>query len=70
MDSYNQEFVQTNYCQNVSTNTVFNPPKHTHGLCLHNTKPIKSSLVLDEFGIQYEQKMDAEDIIKSLKQHY
>jgi hypothetical protein len=43
---------------------------NTHGLWLHITKPIQFALVVDDFGIEYENRKDAEDLIQILKKHY
>ena len=37
----------------------FNQTPHTPGLCIHHTKPIQFALVVDNFGIKYENKQDA-----------
>jgi hypothetical protein len=44
--------------------------RHTHGLWKHDTKPIQFSLVVDDFGIEYQNNTDAEDLINALKTHY
>jgi hypothetical protein len=41
--------------------------KHTHGLWKHDTKPIQFALVVDDFGIEYQNKTDAEELINALK---
>jgi hypothetical protein len=44
--------------------------KHTHGLWKHDTKPIQFALVVDDFGIEYQNKADAEELIHALRTHY
>jgi hypothetical protein len=48
----------------------FSPAPHTHGLWLHNTKKIQFALVVDDFGIECEDRQDAEDLIQIIKDHY
>jgi hypothetical protein len=48
----------------------YSPAPHTHGLWLHSTKPMQFALVVDDFGIEYENRKDAEDLIQVLKNHY
>jgi Reverse transcriptase (RNA-dependent DNA polymerase) len=43
---------------------------HTPGLWRHNTRALMFSLVVDDFGIQYQQLQDAHHLIAALKQHY
>jgi hypothetical protein len=44
--------------------------KHMHGLWKHDTKPIQFALVVDDFGIEYQNKADAEELIHALRTHY
>ena len=48
----------------------FNQTPHTLGLWRHHTKPIQFTLVVDNFGIKYENKQDAQDIINVLESNY
>ena len=48
----------------------FNQTPHTPGLWKHHTKPIRFALVVDNFGIKYENKQDAQDLINALEKNY
>ena len=48
---------------------VFNKTPHTPGLWRHHTKPIQFALVVDDFGIKYENKQDAHDLINALEKN-
>ena len=43
---------------------------HTPGLWRHITRPIAFSLVVDEFGVKYVHKDDADHLANSLKNAY
>ena len=43
---------------------------HTPGLWQHITRPIAFYLVVDEFGVKYVHKEDAEHLATSLKNAY
>ena len=43
---------------------------HTPGLWRHVTKPISFSLVVDDFGVKYVGKENAQNLINTLKQWY
>ena len=43
---------------------------HTPGLWKHNTRPVQFSLVVDDFGVKYVWRENAEYLIQSLQQHY
>ena len=43
---------------------------HTPGLWRHITNPIVLSLVVDDFGVKYVHKDDADHLVKSLKNAY
>ena len=45
----------------------FNQTSHTPGLRRNHTKPIQFALVVDNFGIKYENKQDAQDLINALE---
>ena len=40
------------------------------GLWKHEKRAIQFTLVVDDFGVKYEQKKDAEHLMKTLKKHY
>ena len=42
----------------------FNKTPHTPSLWRHHIKPIQFALVVDDFGIKYENKQDAKDLIE------
>ena len=48
----------------------FNKTPHTPGLWIHHTNPIQFALVVDDFGIKYENKQDAQDLINALESNY
>jgi hypothetical protein len=48
----------------------YRPCTHTHGLWRHDTKPITFTLVVDDFGIKYLGKENAEHLLNALKEHY
>ena len=50
--------------------TWFNQTPHTPGLWRHHTKPIQFALVVDDFGIKYDNKQDAQDLINALEKNY
>ena len=43
---------------------------HTPGLWKHISRPISFTLVVDDFGIKYQGKENADHLIKVLEQHY
>ena len=48
----------------------FKKTTHTPGLCRHHANPIQFKLVVDDFGIKYDKKQDAQDLINSLEKIY
>ena len=44
--------------------------KHTPGLWRHKWRPIKFSLVVDEFGVKYIGKQHADHLINCIREHY
>ena len=48
----------------------FNQTPHTPGLWKNHTNPIQFALVVDYFGIKYENKQDAQDLINALEKSY
>ena len=46
------------------------PIKCTVGLWKHETRPITFCVCVDNFGIKYFSKADAQHLLKSLKKHY
>ena len=48
----------------------YHPTPLTHGLWTHKTRKIKFSLVVDDFGIKYENKADAEHLLQTLRNKY
>ena len=48
----------------------FKKTPYIPGLWKHHANPIQSTLVVDKFGIKYEKKQDAQDIINALGEHY
>jgi hypothetical protein len=48
----------------------YRPTKHTHGLWKRETLPVWFSLVVDDFGIQYTGRDNAEHLMASIKKNY
>jgi hypothetical protein len=46
------------------------PCKHTHCLWRHDTKPVTFTLVVDDFGIKYSGKENADHFLNALKENY
>ena len=43
---------------------------HTAGLWLHKTRPISFTLIVDDFGVKYVDKADADHLFDTLKEKY
>lgn len=43
---------------------------HTPGLWKHETRPIAFTLIVDDFGIKYQNREDAEHLFQCLSEHY
>jgi hypothetical protein len=43
------------------------PTKHMHGLWKHDTHPVSSSLVVDDFGVRYVGREHAEHLMACIK---
>jgi hypothetical protein len=48
----------------------YRPTKHTHGLWKHKTRPVWFSLLVDDFGIKYIGRDNAEHLLDSIKNNY
>jgi hypothetical protein len=48
----------------------YRPMQHTHGLWKHDTRPISSSLVVDDFGVKYVGREHAEHLMECIKKNY
>jgi hypothetical protein len=48
------------------TSADFHPAPHTPGLFLHRTRQISFTLCVDDFGVKYIDKLDAEYLINTL----
>ena len=46
------------------------PTKRTTGLLKHRTRPISSTLVVDDFGIMYTNKDDIDHLFQAIKEKY
>ena len=44
--------------------------QHTPGLWKHITRPVQFTLTVDDFGVKYVGKHNADHLIQALKQHY
>jgi hypothetical protein len=49
---------------------IYSPCKHTHGLWRHATRPIVFSLNVDDFGVKYVGKENADHLYHALCQYY
>jgi hypothetical protein len=59
------EFLQRNLAKDG-----YRPTQHTHGLWKHDTRPISFSLVVDDFGVKYVGREDAEHLMECIKNNY
>jgi hypothetical protein len=48
----------------------YRPTQHTHGLWKHDTRPISFSLVVDDFGVKYVGRENAEHLMECIKKNY
>ena len=48
----------------------FAQTQHNPGLWKHHSNPIKFTLVVDDFGVKYDEKQDAQYLIQVLWEHY
>ena len=48
----------------------FKQTPHTPGLWRNNSNPIQFTLVVDDCGIKYEKKQDAQNLINALEENY
>jgi hypothetical protein len=48
----------------------YSPVPHTHGLWKHNWRPLKFSLVVDDFGVMYVGREHAEHLKAALEENY
>jgi hypothetical protein len=48
----------------------YHPCPYTTGLWSHDTRPTKFCLCVDDFGVKYFSKPDADHLLDSLRQHY
>ena len=51
---------------NLATHGYFELP-HTPGLWQHTTRPISFSLMVDDFGVKYTNRADADHLISTLQ---
>jgi hypothetical protein len=47
----------------------YHPTKHTHGLFKHKTRPVLFSLLVDDFGMKYIGRDNAEHIMAEIKKN-
>jgi hypothetical protein len=45
----------------------YRPTTHTHGLWIHDTRPISFSLVVDDFGVKYIGREHAEHLMACIR---
>jgi hypothetical protein len=48
----------------------YRPTQHTHGLWTHDTRPISFSLVVDDFGVKYVVREQAEHLMVCIQKNY
>jgi hypothetical protein len=48
----------------------YHPTEHTHGLWKHKTRPVWFLLVVDDFGIKYIRRDNAEHLMDPIKKNY
>jgi hypothetical protein len=48
----------------------YHQAKHTHGLFIHESKPIKFALTVDDFGVSYVGKDNALHLQNTIAEHY
>jgi hypothetical protein len=58
-----------NLIKNIGT-FGYHPVKRTPGLWKHETRKTTFTLVVDDFGVQYFSKEDADHLINAIKAHY
>ena len=46
------------------------PTKHTPGLFRHQRKPITLTLIINDFGVKYEDRVESEDLVALSKKKY
>ena len=66
---------ETGYIANVELKRVLGlegyiPSKFTPGLFTHKTRDIAFSLVVDDFGVKYTKREDAEHLLKTIQHRY
>jgi hypothetical protein len=56
-------------CTNENNPSTYNAPKvkHTPGLWKHQTRPIRFTLVVDDFGVKYCGEDNFEHLVKAQK---
>ena len=52
------------------TRNRYAPVKHTHSLWRHHTSDLVFCLIVDDFGIKYNHKEDADHLLKSLQEDH
>ena len=66
---------EAGYIANVKLERVLGlagyvPSKYTPGLFTHKTRDIAFSLVVDDFGVRYTKREDAEHLLKTIQDRY
>ena len=66
---------ESGYIPNVELKRILRsegyvPSKFTPGLFTHKTREIVFSLVLDDFGVKYKKREDAEHLLKTIQGRY
>ena len=68
-------FQESGYRANIELKRILGlegyvPSKYTPGLFTHKTRDIAFSLVVDDFGVWYTKREDAEHLLKTLQDRY
>ena len=61
---------QKNPTRTINPTWVLRNATHTSGLWRHTHRPTQFTLVVDDFGVKYTTKEDAQHLINALKETY
>ena len=70
MDWRKQVYWKMSYYHFFLAKHGFSQTQHTPGLWKHHSKPIQFTLVVYDFGVKYNEKKDAQYLIKILREIY
>jgi hypothetical protein len=69
MDYHRQASSRTNCYSTNLAKDGYRPTPHTRGLWTHDTRPISFSLVVDDFGVKYGGREQAEHLMECIKKN-